>query len=317
MTWRSRRLETPDRDASAAPASGVASESARDPIRRPTVVEFVGPSGAGKTSLIKRLDMHDEASCPILLSSNMVMDRPGRRWMITNPTLTNVVTDFTVLPSFVSGMRRYEDFVRFAFARLQRYATTRFAQYNYMREVVRNVGMQEFARRASSSSAIVVDEGAVLTASHLFVYSRVPLAFDGLDDFAHLVPLPDVLVYVRAPVHVLVDRARRRRDRRRELRTDDRRELQRWMERALEVFDRVTSTARIRDRVLTLDLDDSPGRGDAAARAIISFITQARISSQGGEDADTFARGLDVGPGQGRTVGRESEVTNQPERSRG
>jgi deoxyadenosine/deoxycytidine kinase len=281
MTWPSEGLERPDGAVSAAPASTLPPETA-GPVRRPTVVEFVGPSGAGKTSLIKRLHMHDEASCPILLASNMVMDRPGRRW-ITNPTLTNVVTDFTVLPAFVSGVRRYEDFVRFAFARLQQYAMTRFMQYNYMREVVRNVGMQEFARRASSTSAIVVDEGAVLTASHLFVYNRVPLAFDALDDFAHLVPLPDVLVYVRAPVHVLVDRALRRRDRRRELRADNPRELQRWMERALEVFDRLTSTARIRDRVLTLDLEDSAGRGDAAAHAIVSFITQARISSQGGK----------------------------------
>jgi deoxyadenosine/deoxycytidine kinase len=280
MTWPRQRRDGSGGTASRALTSIFRIDPPRSPIRQPAVVEFIGPSGAGKTSLIRRLHIHNDATGPILLASDLVMDRLGRR-SITNPTLTNVVTDFTVLPSFLRGVDRYGDFMRFAFARLQRYTISRIARYNYMREVVRNVGLQEFARRATSGAAVVVDEGAVLTASHLFIYNGAPLASDPLEDFARLVPLPDVLVYVRAPVQVLVDRAVRRPDRRRELRADDRRELERWMERAIEVFDRLTATSRIRDRVLTLDLEDnSPGRDDIVARRIAALISQRDISSK-------------------------------------
>lgn len=248
-------------------------------MQRPTVVEFAGPSGAGKTRLVQRLRMHSDARCPMLHASDLIMDRLGRRH-ITNPKLMNVIADFTVLPSFLRGLDRHGDFMRFAFERLHRYARSRFERYNYMREVVRDVGLQGFARRATPGTAVVVDEGAVLTASHLFVYNDGPLASDALGDFARLVPLPDVVVYVRAPVEVLVDRAVRRPDRRRELRAADRREMERWAKRALEVFDRLTATARLREHVFTVDVEDTQAHDeDAAARRIAAFISERHLSS--------------------------------------
>jgi thymidylate kinase len=87
------------------------------------------------------------------------------------------------------------------------------------------------------------------------------------------VPLPDRVIYVRAPLEVLVNRAMRRADRRRELAADDRKEVERWIARAQEVFDGLAVAPAIRDRLLTVDhVDDSPGTQRAVVEQILAFI---------------------------------------------
>jgi len=87
------------------------------------------------------------------------------------------------------------------------------------------------------------------------------------------VPLPDRIIYVTAPVGVLVERSMRRRDRRRELATADRAEVERWTARAAEVFDRVLSAPRLRARTLVVDNSDDSAEGrEAAVDRIMTFI---------------------------------------------
>lgn len=234
------------------------------------IVEFVGGSGAGKSTLLEAV--RRRATGRVITSAELVMDRPGRRW-VTNPKAVNLVADVTVLPSFLRGPARDREFVRFALDRLRRSAPSRFAKVNYLREVVRDVGKHELAARAAADAIVLVDEGAVLTASHLFVYSTGGLERSELERFAELVPLPDRIVYVTAPVPVLVERSMRRPDRRRELATADRAEIERWSERAVEVFDRLVAAPRLRDRTLIVDTDDgSPAARHAAADAVLAFL---------------------------------------------
>jgi len=228
------------------------------------IVEFIGSSGAGKTTLIELLQRPGGTTAPVVSAADLIMDRPGRRW-IHHPKAVNVVADVTVFPSFLRTLGRNGDFVRFAFHRLRRHAPSTFAKYNYMRQVVRDVGKHELAKRAGASATVLVDEGAVLTAYHLFVYSDAPFDRWDLERFAHLVPLPDRIVYVRAPVDVLVDRAIRRRDRRRELVELGRDDVARWIARAEEVFEGLAATHTLRDRTLTVDNGD----GSSEARAAI------------------------------------------------
>lgn len=234
------------------------------------IVEFVGGSGVGKSTLLEAV--RRRATGRVISTAELVMDRPGRRW-ITHPKAMNLVADVTVLPSFLRGPERDRAFVRFAFDRLRRHAPSTFAKVNYLREVVRDVGKHELAARAAADAMVLVDEGAVLTASHLFVYSDGVLEQAELERFADLVPLPDRIVYVTAPVDVLVERSMRRRDRRRELATDDRAEVERWTARALEVFDRLVAMPRLRDRTLVIDTaEDSPEARRAAADLVLAFL---------------------------------------------
>lgn len=234
------------------------------------IVEFVGGSGAGKSTLLEAV--RRRAPGRAISTAELVMDRPGRRW-ITHPKAMNLVADVTVLPSFLRGPDRDRAFVRFAFERLRRHAPSRFAKVNYLREVVRDVGKHELAARAAADVTVLVDEGAVLTASHLFVYSDGELVQADLERFAELVPLPDRIVYVTAPVNVLVERSMRRPDRRRELGADDREEVERWTARAVEVFDRLVALPRLGDRTLVVDnAEDSDEARRAAADRVLAFL---------------------------------------------
>jgi thymidylate kinase len=236
------------------------------------IIEFIGSSGSGKTTLIRMLRQRGSTADPIVSTTDLVMDRPGRRW-IKSPRAMNLVADVTVLPSFLRGPDRDRDFVRFAFDRLKRHAPSRFAKYNYLREIVRDVGKHELAKRAGANATILVDEGAVLTAYHLFVYSEVPFDQTDLDRFAELVPLPDRVVYVTAPLDALVDRAMRRPDRRRELATANRAEIERWTARAVEVFDGLVASPEMRGRTLVVDnTDGSPADRQAVVSQIAAFI---------------------------------------------
>src|SRR5918996_3176648 len=100
------------------------------------IIEFIGSSGAGKSTLAEMLRGGNGLTGPIILSADLIMDHPSRRW-IHNPTAINVVADLIVLPSFLRTVGRNADFLRFAFHRLKQHAPSTFAKYNYMREVVR------------------------------------------------------------------------------------------------------------------------------------------------------------------------------------
>lgn len=232
------------------------------------IVELIGASGAGKTTLARALASRSSTDARARMATDLVTDRPGRRW-IEDPHAINLLADVTALPSFVRSLGRERDFVRFAFARLGRHAPSTFAKLNYMRNVVRKVGVHELARRADGGTTFLFDEGTILTAYQLFVYSDARYTRSELERFARLVPLPDRIVHVKAPIDVLLRRAMTREDRRRELARTDADQVKRWIVRAVELFDALAEIEPIRDRLVTVEMgDDEPERLDAAIREV-------------------------------------------------
>ena len=236
------------------------------------IIEFIGCSGAGKTTLAKMLQSSSSSTETVILASDLVMDRPGRRW-ISNPTAMNLVADLTVLPSFLRAFDQNQDFASYAADRLRRHAPSAFAKVNYMRNIVRRIGMHELARREGANVSILADEGTVLTAYYLFVYSDAPFRQSDLEQFARLVPMPDRIVYVKASVEVLINRSMGRPDRRRELAMNDQQRLRHWIVRAQEVFEGLSAAPQIRDRVLTVEnVNGTPDSQGALAAQIAAFI---------------------------------------------
>lgn len=228
------------------------------------IVEFIGPTGAGKTTLARALVRRGASARPVRMATDLLTDRPGRRW-IRNPHAINVLADVTAFPSFVRALDRDRDFLQFAFDRLKRHAPSTFAKLNYMRNMVRKLGMHEMTKRADPGTTFLVDEGTILTAYQLFVYSDAPFTQPDLKRFGRLVPLPDLIVSVRAPIDVLLKRAMARSDRRRELTQNDEDEVQRWIVRAVDLFDALAEIEPIRDRLMTVEIaDDEPESFDAA-----------------------------------------------------
>jgi thymidylate kinase len=242
------------------------------------IVEFIGATGAGKTTLARGLVRRGISARRVRMATDLVTDRLGRR-SIEDPHAINLLADVSALPWFLRAVDRDRDFARFAFDRLWHHAPSTFAKANYARNVVRKLGMHEMARRADPRTTFLVDEGTVLMAYQLFVYSDAPFTQADLERFVRLVPLPDVVVHVKAPVDVLLRRALTRPDRRRELARKDPQEVERRISRAVELFDALAEIPPISERLLTVEIaDDSPEGLDAAVREIAGSLAAAAVA---------------------------------------
>jgi hypothetical protein len=238
------------------------------------IVEFIGCTGAGKTTIARQIQACNRPGCRAVVGSDLVLGWPGLR-RITNATAANVIQDIYGLPFFLAMCRKDWQFIAMAVRMLRLHAPSRFDQLMNLRSVMRRMGMFGMAQSRADGRAILVDEGPVLIAYHLFIYSTADLGTSELERFAELVPLPDWIVYVKAPVASLVARARARSDPRRQLAALGDAGVTESIERANLVFDRLVACERIRERVLIVDnsVEDSEER----ARLIDALATQVQV----------------------------------------
>lgn len=253
------------------------------------IVELVGPSGAGKSTLARLLRDHLGGPESAMVASDLVMDRPLLR-KVHNAQVVNLVQDACALPHLTRTLPRHADLLRLSARVLAAHAPSRLDLVLNTRSVMRRIGMFELARSRSDRPVVLVDEGPALIAYHLFVYSTAEPTDDSLARFADCLPLPDLLVYVRSPLSVLTDRAFSRPDRRRQLAGLTRREAERPLRRALQVFDRLVSTERLQDRTLVVANESASvaALDDVAAR----LATTVRSLAPGPRAADLSTTGV-------------------------
>jgi thymidylate kinase len=219
------------------------------------IVEFVGCDGAGKTTLSRMLCEQGIPGSRVVAMPDLLLDRAGLRW-VTQRTAANVVQDLGGFPFFVGGFDRHREYVAFARRMLARHEPSAFDRINSMRGIVRRVGMYELARRRAANRIVLSDEGTVLSAYHLAL-AGTALDKGELEEFVRLVPRPDMLVYVKAPIASLVRRARSRPVRRRQHAGMDRDQIEQTIRRTATVFDLVAAAPRLRERVIVVENDDA------------------------------------------------------------
>jgi hypothetical protein len=247
---------------------------------RATTVEFVGVTGGGKTTLARAIAADGLGGRPARMWTDLVTDRPGLR-RIEGAHVINLLADAIALPTLPRLSRRDREFLRFAVERLRRHAPSLPSRLNYIRNVIRKVGIHHNALRAEPGTTFLFDEGTILSAYQLFVYSRHPFTQGELDRFAELVPMPDRVVHVKAPIDVVVERAASRSDPRRELRRGRPGEVRGAIRRAAELFDALVELDPIRSRTLTVELAD--GTADtlrAVARDVGGWIEASTSPSR-------------------------------------
>jgi hypothetical protein len=253
---------------------GAAAGATGDPSRRarPLSIEFIGPTGAGKTTLARRIVATGVGDRRTRYWTELVTDRPGLRWVRDRHAI-NLLADVAALPAWLPPTARDRELARFAFDRLRHHAPSTALGLNYLRNLIRKIGIHRLAERSDPSTAIVFDEGTILLAYQLFVYSRAPFTTAELERFAELVPLSDRIVHVRAPLDVLTRRATERPDRRRELARTDADATRRWIERAVDLFDALVELQPIRERTRTVELrDGSPDDATRTADEIVGWL---------------------------------------------
>jgi deoxyadenosine/deoxycytidine kinase len=221
------------------------------------IVELIGCTGAGKTSLARSLQRRGTAAdvggleSEVRMMYDLALDHAGMR-RITNPSLANIVQDAAGLPFALAALRRRREFLLFAAETIERRFPERVDRANRLRGVVRRLGMYELARVFADRDVVLSDEGTLLLA-YLYALTDEAYAESDLETFAACAPLPDLVVYVRASTDVLVERAGRRSDRRRQLGDKETVELERLITRTVEVFDRLVMTRALRGRVVEID----------------------------------------------------------------
>jgi hypothetical protein len=238
------------------------------------MVEFVGATGAGKSTLAGEARRHLAPEVDVVDARDLVAEKLGLR-PLQHPTLRNLVADLGALPQLLLAWRRHRSYLAFVLRMLGRQGRVTLQTLNYLRSVVRKLGVYEIARRGASDRIVLVDEGTLHSAHLLFVYADSEFGAGDLARFAELVPLPDCVVHVKAPVQELAARTRLRPDPPRELRAGREGEVGGCLERACEVFDGVVAaTAPKRPVLVVRNESDAAAEQMTAARQVAAFVLE-------------------------------------------
>jgi thymidylate kinase len=250
------------------------------------IVEFIGCDGAGKSTLSRMLGEPGVLEGRAVAMADLLLDRRGLSG-ITHPTAMNVVQEVGGLPFLLRAYGRRRAYLAFARRMHARYAPTTYDRLNGMRGIARRVGMYELARSRAADRIVLSDEGTVLSA-YLFALTDVELDRSDVERFAELVPRPDRIVYVKAPIASLVRRATTRPNRRRQHAGRPLSEVERTIRRTVDVFDLVAETSPLRDRVLVVENDDDDY--ERLHRRGAGLATELRLSASAGVEAYHTAR---------------------------
>ena len=179
------------------------------------IVEFIGCTGAGKSTLVAQLRQELSQEASVVSSFEVVAARLGLSH-IAQPTVQNLIQEVAGLPFFLGSLPRYQRFLRFTLRMMARQGNFNFYSFNHLRSLERTIGVDGFIRsageRQGTQPIVFVDEGTIVPAHNIFVYNDVAYSAQEINRYAELAPLPDVLVYVRAPIEQLIKRTQQRPD---------------------------------------------------------------------------------------------------------
>ncbi len=236
------------------------------------IVEFIGSTGAGKTTLISQVERRLTPTANVTTSFDVITSQVGLS-RVRNPSARNIIQEVIGFSYLLRSLPRYKEIIDFSLRMLARKSDSIIFKLNNLRSMVRKLGVYEIIRRRQGNQIVFVDEGTVLLAHVLFVYNRAYYTADEIKRFSSLVPLPNLIVYVKAPVDCIVKRTLERPSPPRELRSRNQALIEKNVNDAVTMFDQLIATEELRDRVLIVENPESSNkRCDAAADLVADFI---------------------------------------------
>ena len=218
------------------------------------IVEFIGSTGAGKTSLISKIH-HKLAQTKAVTTPFDLIAAPLGLSRIAHPTAQNLIQEIVGFPFFIISLNRHGKFLSHTIETFSRNTKFSIHRVNNLRSLERKIGMYEITQRYDKGRIVLVDEGPIL-AAHMFVFTGSIVTSAEIAAFANLLPLPDLIVYIKAPVDVLVRRALQRPDPPREMGNKDPVMTEKYVKDAATVFDQLMESERIKSRLLVVDNPD-------------------------------------------------------------
>jgi thymidylate kinase len=242
------------------------------------VIEFIGSTGAGKTTLFSAVQRRLAETTVVSTPFGLIAARLGLQG-VSHPSLQNLIQELVGFPFFMHSLPRHSALVAFAVKLMARHAAFKVATLNIVRSLVRKIGVNEIVRRSRSDHAVLIDEGMILLAHNLFVYNGIPYTAEDIDRFVSLLPLPDAIIYVTASEESLIRRAFTRLDRRVELHSKSRTEVEAYIRCTVTLYEQLINTDRIRPRVLTVDNQESVEKVSTSAVDCVTEFLLARLQA--------------------------------------
>jgi thymidylate kinase len=240
------------------------------------IVEFIGSTGAGKTTLINDVRCRLAKTARVSTSIDLATGRLGLHG-VTNPTLQNLAQELVSLPFFIRTLYRHNEFIRHTVKLFWRKTGVSMQTIHNLRSLERKIGMYELMKCLGNDQIILVDEGPIL-AAHMFVSTGNTCTPEEIVRFIDLLPLPDLVVYIRASVGTLIERTARRADPPREVDLEDVARMEEYLKRAVAMFDQLTLAETIRPRLMIVESLDiaEPGFNQVIDGVYQSILDRSR-----------------------------------------
>jgi hypothetical protein len=220
----------------------------------PLQIELIGCTGAGKTTIARKIaSAGRRLGIEVLLDDDFILRQFFLNW-VRSPRLRQCLVNLLALVAFCVHWRSNRHFTRFSLGQITHLPVGWVQKLYLLRIVMKKIGAYDIIRRCGSPEEIVlVDEGTTVIANNLFVHCHIPLDCQELAQFAEIVPLPDVALYVREREQVLVHRTALRGHKR--IRSGSQASVETFIERAVKTFDVVTQHPNVRPRVLVVETE--------------------------------------------------------------
>lgn len=215
------------------------------------IIEFIGCTGVGKTTLISEVQTRLSKTTHVTTSFDLVAAPLGLN-NVSSRMMRNFIQEIAVLPVFIRTLRRNKAVIAYVVSMLRRHANISIFTINNLRGIERQIGVYEKIKKYENNSIILVDEGTVHLAHKIFVFNDRVYTPDEITWFANLIPVPDLIVYLRAPVENIIQRTLNRSDPPREIRKN-RHLTEEYINRAVAIFEQIILAENIKGRLLVVE----------------------------------------------------------------
>ncbi|MEZ4869903.1 MAG: AAA family ATPase [Caldilineaceae bacterium] len=215
-------------------------------------IELIGCTSAGKSTLIREILQASRAQgIDIVQGDDFILQQFGLGWCESSPFRGLLMNGAALVACLITWQKNYS-FYRFATRLLWRLPIPSADKRYMLRNVFKKVGVHAIIQRLHTGSQIVlVDEGVLQIAHNLFVHVTAQVDRQEVSTFVKLISLPDVVVYLRQPESLLIDRIMARGHHR--LPDRSQANVARFVKQANAVFDQLTQHPTIARRLLTVD----------------------------------------------------------------
>ena len=177
---------------------------------KPVLIEFTGTSGAGKTTLARNvIEMLQARDFAVTTASEVILGRFGLA-AFPRSHLGAIVMNAIAFMPFLLSLRRENSRRLFGLVVQSIFDSSQplSIKLNVLRNVIKHLGIHSILRSLQRKSAaydiIIVDEGSLHIVQNVFAHVGARPDRQRIETFANLVPLPDLVVWVTAPMPQLV-----------------------------------------------------------------------------------------------------------------